>query len=204
MAQLNNALLQTTESWRKAGFSCAPYAGNDREDAKRFAKQFMNAIDSETYNKGDWTGGDVLLGTHEGGTLNPAAGNAAAIASKNKLALVRSKQVLAIFAKHCLNETHAERVRSFRTSAHPAEDAWRDFLATECGGATPETLEESIKAECREATILGTTGFQVGSIPHFTNWLQAKNNEITDQTHRLSEHELAVILLGAISKTGQG
>ena len=204
MAQLNNTILQTTESWRKAGFSCAPYAGNDREDAKRFAKQFMNAIDSESYNKGDWTGGDVLMGTHEGGTLNPAAGNAAAIASKNKLALVRSKQVLAIFAKHCLNETHAERVRSFRTSAHPAEDAWRDFLATECGGTTPETLEESIKAECREATILGTTGFQVGSIPHFTNWLQAKNNEITDQTHRLSEHELAVILLGAISKTGQG
>jgi hypothetical protein len=172
MAQLNNALLQTTESWRKAGFSCAPYGGNDREDAKRFMKQFETAIDCENYNKGEWTGGDVLLGTHEGGTLNPAAGNAAAIAAKNKLALVRSKQVLAIFAKHCLNETHAERVRSFRTSAHPAEDAWRDFLATECGGATPETLEESIKAECREATILGTTGFQVGSIPHFTNWLE--------------------------------
>jgi len=90
MAQLNNALLQTTESWRKAGFLCAPYAGNDREDAKRFMKQFENAIDCESYNKGDWTGGDVLLGTHEGGTLNPAAGNAAALASKNKLALVRS------------------------------------------------------------------------------------------------------------------
>ena len=54
---------------------------------------------------------------------------------------------------------------------------------------TPETLEEGIKrikAECREATILGTTGFQVGSIPQFTNWLEAKNNEITDATHRLS------------------
>ena len=44
----------------------------------------------------------------------------------------------------------------------------------------------------------------MGSIPQFTNWLEAKNNEITDATHRLSEHELAVILLGAISKTGQG
>ena len=204
MAQINNAILQATESWRKAGFICAPYCGNDREDAKRFRKQFESAIDGENFNKGAWTGGDVLMGTHEGGSLNPAAGNAAAIASKNQLAMVRSKQVLAIFTKHCLNETHAARVRGFRASARPAEDAWRDFVATECGGVTPETLEEGIKAECREATILGTTGFQVGSIPQFTNWLEAKNNEITDATHRLSEHELAVILLGAISKTGQG
>ena len=203
MAQFDKSILQTTESWRKAGFICAPYHGNDREDAKRFRTQFENAIDCETYNKGQWSGGDVLMGNHEGGTLNPSTGNAAAVQSKNQLSLVRSKQVLAIFIKHCLNETHASHVRSFRTGTHPAEDAWRDFIATECGGTTPETLEESIKSECRDATILGTTGFQVGSISHFTNWLQAKNNEITDATHRLTEHELAVILLGAISKTGQ-
>ena len=89
------------------------------------------------------------------GSLNPAAGNAAAIASKNKLSLVRSKQVLAIFAKHCLNETHAERVRGFRTSAHPAEDAWRDFLATECEGG--EALEDVHAADTGTSGKPGTS-----------------------------------------------
>ena len=37
------------------------------EDAKRFRTQFENAIDCENYNKGQWSGGDVLMGNHEGG-----------------------------------------------------------------------------------------------------------------------------------------
>ena len=79
MAQINNAILQATESWRKAGFICAPYCGNDREDAKRFRKQFESAIDGENFNKGAWTGGDVLMGTHEGVSLNPSIGEKCAL-----------------------------------------------------------------------------------------------------------------------------
>ena len=57
----------------------APYCGNDREDAKRFRKQFESAIDGENYNKGAWTGGDVLMGTHEGVSLNPSIGEKCAL-----------------------------------------------------------------------------------------------------------------------------
>ena len=46
--------LDAAEPWRKSGFLCKPYAGNDREDAKRFYEQFMRALDGETYNKGEW------------------------------------------------------------------------------------------------------------------------------------------------------
>ena len=35
------------------------------EDAKRFRTQFENAIDCENYNKGQWSGGDVLMVSHE-------------------------------------------------------------------------------------------------------------------------------------------
>ena len=37
------AELEASEPWRKAGFLARPYHGNDREDAKRFYKQFKQA-----------------------------------------------------------------------------------------------------------------------------------------------------------------
>ena len=58
--------LEATESWRKAGFLCRPYAGNDREDAKRFRREFENVIDSKEFDKGTYAGSDVLFGNHEG------------------------------------------------------------------------------------------------------------------------------------------
>ena len=82
------------------------------------------------------------MGTHEGGSLNPATGNAAAIAAKNQLAMVRSKQVLAIFTKHCLKETHLARrkrarlphgLRCEKRDSHRGE---HDAVHGRCGSVT--------------------------------------------------------------------
>ena len=82
------------------------------------------------------------MGTHEGGSLNPATGNAAAIAAKNQLAMVRSKQVPAIFTKHCLKETHLARrkrarlphgLRCEKRDSHRGE---HDAVHGRCGSVT--------------------------------------------------------------------
>ena len=96
---MSNHNLEATESWRKAGFLCKPFYGNDREDARRFYKSFERALDLEMLNKGAWTCADVLLGNDEGGTNNPSTGNAAARANKDALHLARAKHVLALLVR---------------------------------------------------------------------------------------------------------
>ena len=59
---INAATLEATEAWRKAGFSVRPYHGADEEDAKRFYKEILAALDGEmvTVSGGvNYTMGDV-------------------------------------------------------------------------------------------------------------------------------------------------
>ena len=43
----SSAQLEATEAWRKAGFLVRPYHGHDEEDAKRFHKEILMALDGE-------------------------------------------------------------------------------------------------------------------------------------------------------------
>lgn len=195
--------LETTEPWRRAGFLCKPYAGNDQEDAKRFYKEFADALDLESYDKGTWTGGDVIRGDHEGGTNNPInVGNAAQRAAKTRNSEVRKKHVLALLVKHILNQPLADRLRAFRATAD-VEAAWNDFQTSECGGATPEPAIDEIKAKMAAATIIGEVGYTIGSITNMANWLQSTNASITDAAQRHDEHKLAALMLDKIAKANQ-
>ena len=44
----SSAELEASEAWRKAGFFVRPYHGHDEEDAKRFHKEILMALDGGT------------------------------------------------------------------------------------------------------------------------------------------------------------
>ncbi len=126
-----NATLELVEPWRKAQLLCKPYGGNDREDAKRFAAQFPSQLDSIMLDKGTYTGGDVLDGSHDGGAnAGPLTGNAAAIRTKRMNMLARERRILSEFVKHILSESTAAKyhlIDEIRERSHVRgrEDVYR-------------------------------------------------------------------------------
>jgi hypothetical protein len=207
MSARRDAELEASEPWRKAGFLVRPYHGNNREDAIRFARELPSALDLHDLSKATWTAGDVLRGDHEAGSNNPipAGGAAATRATKIAAATVRSKATLALLVKHVLNTTLCDKLRAFRAAAPLtcAEDAWNDFLAVECGGATSEPVVDTIQAGIRAATIVGLVGYSVGSVQNMINWMQAENRTITNAADRFTDEKLASMLLEKIAKANQ-
>ena len=102
----NSVQLEASEAWRKAGFLVRPFHGHDEEDAKRFHKQILMALDGEMINVSsgiNYTMGDVARGDDTGGSNNPAVGAAATVATINRAHAVRARHVLQKINKHILN-----------------------------------------------------------------------------------------------------
>ena len=151
----NYVQLEASEAWRKAGFLVRPFHGHDEEDAKRFHKQILMALDGEMINVSsgiNYTMGDVARGDDTGGSNNPAVGAAATVATINRAHTVCARHVLQKINKHILNPDTKEKMDTFRTDAQPAEAALAWFVANECGGATPAPCVNDYKHEMRTLT----------------------------------------------------
>ena len=199
--------VEVSDPWRKAGFDCKPYNGEGQEEAKRFAKHILDAADGKEYSSqagaGPWTAGDVFRGDHEGGINNPiVAPQAATRANKQRARDTRNKQTMTYFLKHILVETLKD---FYRTSfAADPKGALDHFIANEAGGETAEPKIQDIKAQMQGATIIGVAGYRLGSIHSFAMHLTALNGTITDANERVSEHDIAVMVLDKISKASVG
>ena len=129
--------LEASEPWRRAKqFISKPYGVRDREVAKRFLKNFMDAAEGVEMPGHEWTLKDVLNGDHEGGTNNPIpAGGAAAVrASKLRRSNVRLSKAMAILKDHMLVDAIKDKFRDDFVNDPEGAIDW--FLNEECGGAT--------------------------------------------------------------------
>ena len=187
----NSVQLEASEAWRKAGFFVRPYHGHDEEDAKRFHKEILMALDGEMLSVSsgiNYTMGDVARGDDTGGSNNPAVGAAATVATINRAHAVRARHVLQKINKHILNPDTKEKMDTFRTDAQPAEAALAWFVANECGGATPAPRVNDYKHEMRTLTIIGEAGYRVGSINSFSNARQKPQTLSFPLFRRLEGH----------------
>ena len=143
---------------------------------------------------------EVLNHMHPGGTdpAAPVPAGAAAIAKSLK----RKRKTAALVLKYAAPEATNPALRALlRTAGDDGEAMWDLYQATEIG-AQAESSAETIKTEMRNASILGTVGFMRGSVSAFAQWLYMQNGRIEPITARLNGHELSVIMLQALSKTG--
>ena len=89
-----------------------------------------------------------------------------------------------------------------RVHVGDGEAMWDLYKRLEIGTIN-EGHNDAIKAAVRAMTILGTVGFEERSIYKFEQIISAKNATIEPPSERLSEHDLAVIMLQAIAATSQ-
>lgn len=163
--------LEASEPWRRARqFITKPYGQRDREEAKRFMKNFMDAAEGESMPGDEWTLADVFNGDHEGGSNNPIGGGpAAVVASKTRKSNVRMSKAMAVLKAHMTVDSIKEHLRV--NFANDPEGAVTWFQQNECGGATPEPAVNEIKAEMTAATVLGAVGYKLGSVSSFALYL---------------------------------
>ena len=196
--------LEASEPWRRAKqFIAKPYGVRDREEAKRFLKNFLSASEGVEMPGNEWTYRDVYDGNHEGGTNNPIApgGGAAVQARKLRQANVRFSKAMAMLKEHML--VHAIKDKFSDDYVNDPEGALAWFLAEECGGPTSEPAVNEIKAEMQAATIIGAVGYKLGSVSSFALFLQQLNGKITNAAERMSEHDVAVLVLDKLGKSQQ-
>ena len=71
-------------------------------------------------------------------------------------------------------------------------------MQRECDFPVTELELEDMKRNVRALTIIGTVGYHGHSISFFRRALTDENSKIPDQTDRIQEHELCLIMLHAI------
>ncbi len=180
---------------------CAPHDGTKGLAFQRFANDFLIAIaaidlkdPNETYDLSE-----TLVGIDEGGSVAPP-GQAAPIpmGTSQTAARRRTKRLKLAFAHLYQHITDLTLRKMLVDEAHnDGETAWQ-IVQRECDFPVTELELEDMKRNVRALTIIGTVGYHGHSISFFRRALTDENSKIPDQTDRIQEHELCLIMLHAI------
>ena len=195
---MSTTTIDVVQPWRKSFPFCRPPTPGDKADAIRFAKEFPEGADEQ--DAGDnWTVGDVLRGDHDGGLAAGAAvlalGMGAVAVATRRRRDNRRKFARSLLLKYLQDEDLKEKLRPLH-----GEAAWREYLRLEVGTPTEATSEDK-KGRIRAASILGAVGFNARSIAAFELFITGINASIEPAADRMSEHDMAVVMLKAIIAT---
>ena len=145
---------------------------------------------------------ETLRGVDNGGLVTAAAavaaGGAAPVlnAGAQRRRNTRLRKGYKLLFKHVENESIRSR---FETEARNNGELCWNILDAECAAPEDEMVSEQIKAIIQGATILHVCGYIESSVTLFSRYLTHTNGKIQPVNSRLSEHELSVKMLSAIS-----
>ena len=172
-------------------YDFTPHDGTPGKPFDQFEKRLVNFAASVTDDRG-FSLADHLLGTDEGGPLNPAMPVGAGAAKAATARRSRQKKSYALLTKHELDEDHVNHM-----SRHHFQDghAAMRYLRGACQEAVDALKLRDLNKEWDDIDLLIDIGVHENSIKFLVKHIRSKNAErpllhqksLTDMTEKLLE-----------------